>query len=259
MRQQLLDLFEIQKIDLQIRELVLAKEALPKRLNELTTHADSARTKINELTEQRNQLLGEIKEHESAVQAETEKVRKWERRLTDIRNQREYQALSREVEGSKRAIRSNEEQLIELMAKKEELDSSLDRAQDELAVHEVDSDAERAEVDRQVAELDAKIEEHLARRRVLEPKIKKNLLTRYEAVRQKRLGVGLVAAANGSCTGCNMRLPPQLYNILMRVDTLELCPSCQRILVFQGVLEEHEAPAQASGEPPSASEIASQA
>ncbi|MEZ4269998.1 MAG: C4-type zinc ribbon domain-containing protein [Myxococcota bacterium] len=79
-----------------------------------------------------------------------------------------------------------------------------------------------------------------ARREALLHKIPAPLLRKYEHIRKKRAELGLTPAADGRCTACNMRLPPQLYNILQRVDTIEQCPSCQRIVFYVGILEEAE-------------------
>ena len=110
MRQQLLDLYEVQQIDLKIRDLEKRREAIPQQLAELESSIAVNRNQLKELTEQRDTLVREISTMEGTVAAENDKMRKWERRLNEIRNQREYLALSREVEGTKRANRDAEEQ-----------------------------------------------------------------------------------------------------------------------------------------------------
>jgi len=237
-RQQLIALNEIQKIDLEIREVMKSRDAIPKQLNELEGRIQQHTEQLQATTTELDALVAEIHNLEQTVHAENDKIRKWERRLNDIRNQREYQALSREIEGTRRAVREHEEQTIELMAQKEGLETKIEGLQDTLAVDAVDGDAERKRVESEVAELDKTIATMTARRDELGPEVKGSLLRKYENIRAKRLGVGLVPAVGGSCSGCNMRLPPQLYNILQRVDSIETCPSCQRILVYQPVLEE---------------------
>ena len=70
----------------------------------------------------------------------------------------------------------------------------------------------------------------------------KPLYRRYDQVRARRMGMGLSPVAAGSCTGCNIRLPPQLYNILQRCDSIEECPSCKRIIFWDQILATPEAP-----------------
>jgi predicted nucleic acid-binding Zn-ribbon protein len=66
------------------------------------------------------------------------------------------------------------------------------------------------------------------------------LLKRYETVRKKRMPV-LVAVVGGTCQGCNMNVPPQLYNNLRSTLGTDVCPSCHRIIYASEALE---APAQ---------------
>lgn len=240
MRQELLDLHEIQKIDLSIREFEQAKERLTSRLSVLEDSVKEFRLKTEQLVTQRDDMLREIKTNEGIVQTEAVKIKKWEQRLSDIRNQREYLALSREVEGSKRSNRELEEKILETMAAKERVEKELDTVQDQLAEHEVDFSEERETIEHDIHEAETKISSDADRRNRLLPNIPKALLKKYETVRQKRLGVGLVAVVQGCCQGCNMNLPPQLYNILQRGDSIEQCPSCQRIIFWDQHLIQEE-------------------
>lgn len=241
MRQKLLHLHEIQKIDLEIREIEKRRDALADRLKQLGESVHTIRSEVDVLTEQRQTVNREVKTLEGTVAAEAIKIRKWEARLTDIRNQREYLALSREVETSKRANREAEEKILELMTSRETIEKTLDGLQDKLAEEEVDLGTERGTIEHDIQEAETRITTERQRRDELLPKVPKNLLKKYDAIRQKRLGIGLVPVVGGCCQGCNMRLPPQLYNVLQRGDTLEQCPSCQRIIFWDQLLAADEA------------------
>lgn len=236
MRQKLLDLHEVQKIDLEIRDIEKNRAGFAERLQKLEESIKKVQTEVETLNGQREAIVREIKTLEGTIQAETIKIKKWEARLVEIRNQREYLALSREVEAGKRGNRDAEEKILELMAQRDLIDKQLDGLQDRLAEEEVDLGSERATLEGEMHAADTRVKDITERRQALLPKIPKPLLAKYEAVRQKRMGVGLVAVVGGSCQGCNMRLPPQLYNILQRGDTLEQCPSCQRIIVWDHFL-----------------------
>ncbi len=243
MRKHLLDLYEIQRVDLTIRDLEKRRDEVPTRLRELEGSATALQTEVNQLTEQRAALVKEQKGLEGLIQADSIKIRKWEQRLADIRNQREYLALSREIEGTKRQNRETEERIQEISTQRAEIDTRLETQQDRLAEVEVDCETEREEVRAFVAKLEAEGAEIKARRDKLVPTVPKNIMSRYEMVRKKRAGVGLAAVVDGSCQGCNMKLPPQLYNILQRGDTIEQCPSCSRIIFWDRMLESQDAPA----------------
>lgn len=250
MRKHLLDLFELQKVDLGIRDLDNRREAIPSRLGELEQGAAALQQEVEQLENQRDELLREQKTLEGTIQAESHKIRKWEQRLSDIRNQREYLALSREIEGTKRQNRDMEERVLELMAQRDQVDKDYEAKHDSLAEAEVDSGTERDHVQSLLSELENELAEARARRERLLPDVPKQLLKRYEMIRKKRMGIGLVSVVDGSCQGCNMKLPPQLYNILQRGDTVEQCPSCSRIIYWDQLLggEDDESAASSGAE-----------
>lgn len=237
MRQQLLDLYEIQKIDLGIREFEVARESAAEQLDQTKKEIDGIRQQLQPMVAERDSVGKEIRTLESQVRAENDKIKKWEARLNDIRNHREYLALSRETEGSRRANSGTEERILELMTQVDEITAKHDKMEDELAEKEVDTDAETVKVANRITEIDEKIASETARRDKLTGAVKPQLLRKYDSIRKKRLGTGLTVVEGGSCQGCNMHLPPQLYNTLQRADTLEQCPSCQRLMIFSGLVE----------------------
>ncbi len=247
MRQHLLDLNEIQQIDLGIREIEKQLESIPTRLKELETSIGSVRADMQKLTEQRDLLVKESKTLEGSVAAENVKIKKWESRLAEIRNQREYLALSREIEGGKRQNREMDEKINEIGQQRDALDKQIDVLHDKLAEAEVDCTAERERVQKALGEATGRMGTEKKRRDALLAKVPPSLLRKYDAIRAKRFGVGLVAVVEGSCTGCNMKLPPQLYNILQRVESVEQCPSCQRIVFWNRILPEGEQAGEGKG------------
>lgn len=240
MRQYLLDLYEIQKIDLNIRDQEKRQEALPARLNQLETRVEELAGKLTSLTDQRSAAAKEAQNLRTLVDDETQKIRKWDARLADIRNQREYQALSREIEGSKRANRDSEEKITQALATRDTLDKQIEELKGQLSEAEAARNSERDAVGGQVDGMKATLAEEVKRRDALIPRVPKALFRKYDTIRARRMGVGLSAVVAGCCQGCNMRLPPQLYNILQRGDTIEQCPSCFRVIYWDQILPEGE-------------------
>lgn len=243
MRQHLLDLNEIQTIDLGIREIEKRLESLPSRQKELEATCTTLRGELQKLTDQRDVLVKESKGLEGTVSAEALKIKKWEVRLNEIRNQREYLALSREVEGAKKQNRDAEERIQEIATQRGALDTQIEALQDKVAEAEIDLGSERDRVNGLASTEITSLDAEKSRRQALVGKVPGALLRKYDAIRQKRFGVGLVSVIDGSCQGCNMKLPPQLYNILQRVESVEQCPSCQRIVFWSRILPEGAAAA----------------
>lgn len=240
MRQYLLDLYEIQKIDLSIRDQEKRQESLPARLRELEQGLAALHTQIHTLTEQRVVVVKEAQSLRNTVDEETQKIRKWEARLNDIRNQREYQALSRETEGSKRANRDSDEKISQLHAQRDAIDKQLETLKTQLTAEETACATEKAEVEKASEAVKNELVTDQNRRDALVPRVPKSIFRKYDAIRGRRFGVGLCPVVSGCCTGCNIRLPPQLYNTLQRGDSIEQCPSCNRLIFWDQILPSPE-------------------
>ena len=249
MREHLLGLFEIQRIDVVIHELQKKREIIPVELAKLEANIASLKDELDSMIEQSENYSKEASNLEGVVQAETLKLRKWDARLKDIRNQREFQALSREIESSKRANQNTEDRILELWKTKEALDSDIEEKKASLTEHSVACEEKAETVKAELAEIESSVAAETARRDVLQPNIPTTLWRRYARIRDKLKGVGLVLATDGFCEGCNMKLLPQLYITVQRGETVEQCPRCHRILLFQGFLPQEggeEAPVEAN-------------
>ena len=104
-----------------------------------------------------------------------------------------------------------------------------------------DRDAAKERMD----EIQAKIAELKVERDKLAADVKPEVLKRYSNIRMRR-GLAVVSVRNGTCQGCNMNIPPQLYNVLQRGQTVETCPSCHRIIYWEEIMKDDPAAANAT-------------
>jgi predicted nucleic acid-binding Zn-ribbon protein len=229
-REKLVLLETLQAIDLEIEELTKKADEFPARLKLLDTNVARARAAA-ELERARltdNERLRRALENQ--INEEKEKVKKWEARLPGLKHQREYLALQREVESSKKANAKAEEDLAKLKGDAEALKGALKVKDDELADHEMELMSEAETLKGQETELRAKITA-LQERKVKErPDVDQKLMTMYESIRKKRAGKAIVLVTNGTCTGCRVRLAPQVAYRVEVGATYETCPSCSRLL-----------------------------
>ena len=233
MQQHLQILLSVQKIDLGVRQIELQLAALPSALNTLKASAADLRKNVDTLQQEHARISKELEEQKEIIKTETQRIKKWSVRLNELKHQREYLALSREIEGAKRAQKDAETRISELNTEMQSVAPKLEEAQDKFAVVEIDCDTESQRVEKDSAALLASIQAETSRRNDLTGGIPTSLLKKYDTIRAKRLGIGLVKIADGCCSGCNMRLPPQLYNTLQRGASIEQCPSCNRLMFWE--------------------------
>jgi predicted nucleic acid-binding Zn-ribbon protein len=246
LRDQLKQLEELQTHDAKIQELEQSLNAIPAKL--AATQTDLAR--VEGLLASESLALGETEryyaEQKGLVTDDEVQVAGAKHKLTQAKNSKEYMAAQREIEQRRESLASREGEITKLVdavdAKKKLL---ADRAADVQTLKESiakDGDAARA----RMAEIQAKIAQLRKVRDKLATQVKPDVLKRYGAIRMRR-GLAVVSVKNGTCQGCNMNIPPQLYIVLQRGVSIEVCPSCSRIIYWDDLMKEG---ADGTGVPP---------
>ncbi len=236
MRNKLKSLAALQEVDVQVLELNKSGEGHPKRLAELEAQLAQARAAIDAERARQDENDRQRKELEERLQGEKEKVRKWEARLAEMRTTREYSALSREVDIAKKSNQNMQEEMLALMQTGEEIEKVLEARREEFKTKEAAISSEMKELRDKVAGIQRAVKELEGKRTELAKNVDSALLRRYDAIRAKR-GVAMVPVINGTCQGCHINIPPQLYNTVVQLKTLETCPRCNRILYLREALE----------------------
>jgi len=209
---------------LQQRQLLDGEQAvLQVEVDRVQAMADSLATAIAAGQEERQELLAKL-EHERglAVRAEA--------RLPQIKTQREYLAVLKEVDTAKKQIK----ELNDLLAAKDRdlaaLTADKDEKDGELSVLVEQTSARQAEIAATAASLDAGLDAQGRQRDNLTQQLPTSLRKRYEMLLERRGGVAVVEARAGACLGCHMHLPPQLFNRLYVAKEVQNCPHCNRLL-----------------------------
>jgi hypothetical protein len=159
-----------------------------------------------------------------------------------IKTNKEYYAMLKEIEGTRRTNVAREEELLSLLARYEDAEKrlaerkvDLDEVSGRYRERMVDIDARMGTFDDDIGKLDA-------RRRQVSSKLDPSLVRRFEMIFERRDGLAVVAARNYSCMGCHMNIAPQLFNLLQREDRIHTCPNCNRVVYYDA------AETEASGE-----------
>jgi uncharacterized protein len=235
-RDKLLSLLELQKVDVEIVALKKSAEAYPKELADLDRQmasgkaaVDAERARLDELEKQRLNL-------EQTISEDKDKVRKWEARLSEQRSTREYSALAREIDIAKKGQQTMAEDVVELnkqallqrevvKTKQADFDGS-SRAQNDKALG---LKAKLAEVEAAIKGIDEK-------RATAAKAVDASLLRQYENARKKRMPAVVAVVAPGTCTGCRIQVRPNLFASLVTNRSVDTCPSCSRMIYAEEVL-----------------------
>ncbi|MEC9466708.1 MAG: C4-type zinc ribbon domain-containing protein [Myxococcota bacterium] len=232
MQKELINLFEIQKIDSEMFQLQERRKTLAEKLETLESQVNGLGGEIASLESEMGVFEKEAKTLESTVQAEKLKIKKWEARLKEIRNQREFLALSREIDGAKKSVERAEERTLEIWKSKEAVEQKLEDIRDKQTDLGVQANDERDNVKSSIADFEEQSTQSAARREELSGGVPASIMRLYDQVRAKRRGVGLAEVVGGTCMGCNVALRPQQFIVLQRGESIEQCPHCQKLMIW---------------------------
>jgi len=223
-------LVELQQLDLKLDAVESEKNSIRESLEALEASLEQARSELAAMDEELAVLRGEVSDLESQAMVERENIDRSEKRLKEIKTQKEYLAVSKEISLG----RKNLEEIEATIAERRELLSAreLEREEKQKGVEDLAKTAEqrKSDVDESIRRLDDAAAGDRTQRDAITREISSTLLRRYLQLRSQRRGIAIVEARNGSCLGCNMNIPPQLYNNLFKSTELITCPHCQRVL-----------------------------
>ena len=233
MKKKLDMLEELQEVDQQIDALKIAQNALQSELSGINQGVDVAREEIAILEASLAKLESEKGELEATHAAELENIARSETNMKEIKTNKEFQAVGREITAARKQLTDLEEQLLQKISQIEELSGDLAAKKsrcDELAENSAQRIvAKQAEIDKIQSDIDADVE----RRENVTKGLPASLVKKFTILREQRRGHALAFARDGYCMGCNMHLPPQLFNNLYKYEELLACPHCQRILILK--------------------------
>ncbi len=230
---------ELQQHDARVMELEVEAKAIPARLARLSEDVAS----VSAVLEREKVKLTETEryrsEQETQLRHEEQQLGKAKQKATQVKNQKEFMSLQREIETTRRLIGEREEEVLKLSEAVEAFRSKIASHEADVAKLREGFEAERAAGDARLAELAAQIAEHKKEREVVAVKVRADVRRKYDAIKLKK-GRAVVPVKGGVCQGCNMRIPPQLYNILQRGNSLELCPTCARMIYWDRIMDEQK-------------------
>jgi predicted nucleic acid-binding Zn-ribbon protein len=247
-RDQLKRLEDLQAHDARIQELENSLKAIPAKL--AATQNDLAR--VEGLLASERQALAETEryygEQKGLLTEDEIQVAGAKHKLSQAENSKEYMAAQREIDQRREGLTAREGEIAKLVEAVESKKKLLgERAKDvENLKSSIDKDGEAARA--RMAEIQAKIAELRAEREKVAAEVKPEVLKRYSSIRMRR-GLAVVSVRNGTCQGCNMNIPPQLYNVIQRGQTIETCPSCHRIIYWEDLMKDDKKDEQSSSAP----------
>lgn len=241
MDQDLHILVQLQRVDSTIDSLQKLRDGYPEQMGALEEELKKTEQKLTAEQEHKSELEKEQRHFERELQNVNHELDKHNKRLFEVKTNKEYQALLQEIEVQKNRIEEFESQILERMTALDDLSEEIKGSEAEFQKKKNETSQRIEECKSELASVENELTLRQSERDKLVSEIDAKLMKGYERVRKKNKGLAVVPVQKEACGGCFERLPPQRINEIRRNDGLIYCENCGSILVWdeEGFLNGH--------------------
>lgn len=226
-------LVRLQKIAIESNKIHSLLNSVEHRIDKLNHGLKNFEKIIEEKEAVINELDQKYRSYESDVQMNLDRISKSQAKLRSAKTNKEYQSSVKEIEDIEAINSKIEDEMLEFLERMENAENTLTQTRAEYTRRVDQTNVEKAAIEnevnngkQQLIRLDEDWQE-------ISRQIDSDLLETFNRAKIKQAnGIAIVPAKNAVCQGCNMNIPPQLYNELHRFDRLINCPHCERIIYW---------------------------
>ena len=237
--QKLEAIHNLQKIDSRLDAIFKIRGALPEEVQDLEDEIVGYETRLTKFKTDLQLLEEEIKTQKEAIKESERLIKKYQEQQINVRNNREYDAITKELELQDLEIQVSKKKIGEAQITIENKNKDVDELKGILKDRKKDLEQKNSELDTIVAESESEENKLKADREKATKKIDERIIKSYKKIRENaKNGLAVVLVKRGACGGCFNIVPPQRQADIREKKKIIVCEHCGRILA--GVEEEIE-------------------
>ena len=230
-------LFGLQQIDSKIDKIRIVRGELPLEVRDLEDLVAGLETRISHFDEELKTLDNSIAEKKNVMKDAQALIKKYETQQSKVRNNREYDSITKEIEFQNLEIQLAEKRIKEFKANIISKKEIAEQSEEELKSRQKDLKIKKKELDEIVAETEKEEASLLKKSKNMEAVIEERLLNAYKRIRSNVMnGLGVVTVERDACGGCFNKIPPQRQLDIRTHKKIIVCEHCGRILVDAEIL-----------------------
>jgi len=225
-------LINLQKLDKEITDVSLLLENIPTRIEEINKKKETSSQIVTLAKKNMAKNQKKRRELEAEVKDIKEQISKYNRQLNEVKTNREYSSLLKEIEEGRQKVNDLEDKIISEMLSADEIEDEIKATSQEYSETEEKFSKEKDALQKEKKGLEAKRAKLTQEKEELTPKIPSEQLNLYLKIFKKKRGIALSPVNEEFCSMCHMRIRPQVINELRGKDKIILCENCGRILYW---------------------------
>ena len=230
--QKLKNLYQLQTTLSEIDRIKTLRGELPLEVQDLEDEIEGLTTRVNKFTEEVEGLKTEIEQRRAKIVKDQELLERYDGQLRDVKNNREYDMLQKEIDYQKLDVQLHEKRIAQTNERIAALTADCQKAEEQIRERTADLDIKKSELDDIVSETKAEEEKLREKAKSYEVQIEPRLLTAFKRIRKNsRNGLGIVYVQRDACGGCFNKIPPQRQLDVRMRKKIIVCEYCGRILI----------------------------
>lgn len=230
-------LFELQLIDSKIDKLRIIRGELPLEVQDLEDVVAGLETRFESYSAESKELEQQVSEKQNAIKDHKANIKKYEAQLGKVKNNREYDAITKEIEFQNLEIQLCEKRIKEYKAIIAAKEDFLSKAEEDLKDKKKDLKVKKSELDEIIEETQKEEEELVIESEKRSKAIEARLINAYKRIRSNsRNGLAVVPIERDACGGCFNKIPPQRQLDIKTHKKIIVCEHCGRVLVDPNII-----------------------
>src|ERR1700712_2754044 len=239
--QKLKALYELQTIHTKIDKIRQVRGELPMEVADLEDDVAGLETRIQKIKSELDDLEDDIVTRKNLIKEAQSNIKKYDTQLNEVKNNREYEAISKEVEIQGLDIQVSEKKIREFGFEITTKNQVYEKALADLEERKGDLEIKKAELGTITSETQKEEEELNAKAEIAQQGIEERLMFAYNRLRNNaKNGLAVVTIRRDSCSGCFNQIPPQRQSDIRQRKKIIVCEHCGRILVDEQMAMEVE-------------------
>ena len=230
--ERLISVLTLQKIDSKIDEIKTLKGELPMEVKDLEDEIEGLQTRLQNIDTEINNINSFIEAKSNAKRDAQALMKKYEKQQDNVKNNREFEAINKEMEMQELEVRLNEKHIKDATFELKDRTNARLRTEDKIADVREALEVKRRELEKITVETEKEEAVLAERSNAAREKVETRLLSAYERIRGSyRNGLAVVPIVRDSCGGCFNVIPPQRQSEIRQHKKIIVCEHCGRVLV----------------------------
>jgi predicted nucleic acid-binding Zn-ribbon protein len=224
-------LLVLQEKDRKIAKLQREIRDIPARKADIDKQLEGGKIKLTQAREALKKVTADLKQLEIEVESLREKITKYKQQQMEAKNNDQYRAFLQEIAAAEKSITGLEDREMVLMEHMESAKKIIAEREAELKEEEDGVSEEKEMLEERLSEVQEDLDKLTADRGRITSTVNPSLLSKYDRLFKNKGDFAVVKVENNHCSGCHMKLPPQVTNDALNPDKLVICNFCGRMLI----------------------------